>query len=144
MRKLSILYLSFCIYVFGAFLDLYFTYSCSAGVEEIIEFEQNELLVKLLREGFPFWLAGPASKSFQFLIVLFILLSAKIKSDKTSVVALASLSLAILGLRTISAGYVWCSESFIAVFNFLAIVSLISMSSFALLLISKIIFNDKK
>lgn len=41
MRKISILYLSFCIYVLGAFLDLYFTYSCSAGVEEILAFEQS-------------------------------------------------------------------------------------------------------
>lgn len=144
MRKLSILYFSFCIYVLGAFLDLYFTRTCSAGIEEIIEFEQNELLVQLLREGFPFWLAGPASKSFQFLIVLFILLSARIKSDKTSVVIAGSTSLIILGLRTTSAGYVWCSEGFIAVFNFLAILSLIAISSFVLLLISKIIFDDKK
>lgn len=142
MRKL--LFFAFCIYMLGAFLDLYFTYSCSAGVEEIIALEQNELLVQLLKKGFPFWLAGPASKFFQFLIVLFILLSATIKSDKRSVVILGSLSLTVLGLRTTSAGYVWCNESFIAVFNFLAVLSLIAMFSFALLLFSKIIFDDKR
>lgn len=141
---MKILFIAFGIYLTGAFLDLYFTRTCSAGIEEIIEFEQNELLVKLLKEGFPFWLAGPASKSFQFLIVLFILLSARIKSHRAGVVVLGSLSLAILGLRTASAGYVWCNESFIAVFNFLAILSLLAISSFALLVISKIIFDDKK